>query len=452
MHSAPKTALLTPLASLSLGPYFNQQYNGEFGFYSRFLLPPLPPAVTASEGDLIDRIQVEWIVDPLSPSPELGFNIYRDGAFIGHVEKEIRIFVDFNVQAGKFYQYEVSGISSFGEGRKGSGLGFLNPNGTVTGQVKTFNGNPVVDAEITLTPTLGAALAFTGDDVAFAEYKAAFISPKWSVSGWVKIGAGNNNASIIDFGSPTAKNWWLTTNGTSKGVKFNVGAQSLAKNFSTDPDGWHHVAATYSGSSLLLYVDGELIGTASAPISGGPNLPLFSDANPTAPPIFSPGVRQHAPVQPPAVTNGNQPVQKPHGQFRRRRPRRVLEIRRRRRRQSLDLSPNASTIYLCGPAWSASRPNVVNGAVTSETGFYKIEGINYGGGTTFTAVAAKKVYDNYALEFNAANQNYTVLTDSILPGAQNASVELWVQNFENSATPRTVLANQAASGATNFFH
>lgn len=435
-----------------IGEYFSQQYNGAAGFYTRFLLPPTPPLVTASEGDLKDRIQVEWTVDPLSSSPELGFNIYRDGAFIGRVEKEIRVFVDFNVQAGRFYNYQVAGVNSFGEGRKGSGLGFLNPNGVVTGQVKTFNGSPVVDAEITLSPTLGSALEFTGDDVAFAEFSPAFLSPKWSVSCWVKIGSGNNDASIVDFGSSANKNWWLSTNGASKGVKFNVGAQSLAYNFTADPDGWHHVAAVYSGASLLLYVDGVLTGTVTAPISVA-NLPLFLGRRPDGATHFFTGKLDDLRIF------NRQLSQTEINQYKNRTVNSDAEGLAAYWKadegvgsKAYDISPNGHKMYLCGVNWTDDRPDVVNGAVTDESGFYKIEGINYGGGTTFTATPSKKVFNNYALEFNAANGEYAVLTDSVLLGVtEHACIELWVQNFENTAGYRTMLANETSDGSAVVF-
>ncbi|MBK7939622.1 MAG: LamG domain-containing protein [Lewinellaceae bacterium] len=451
-----KNRTTTSVGEPLLGPYFGQQHSGVLGFYSRFLLPPLPPAVSATEGDLKDRVQVSWAVDPLSPSPELGFNIYRDGAFIGHVEKEIRLYVDFNVQAGQFYLYEVSGVSTFGEGRKGSSLGFINPNGVITGQVRTFSGSPVADAGVTLTPTLGNALRFTGDDVAFAEFDSALISPKWSVSCWVKIDAGNNNASILDFGSPTQKNWWLTTNGTSKGVKFNVGngasTQSLSVNFSTDPDGWHHVAATYSGASLLLYLDGTLAGTiASAPIVND-TLPLFFGRKPGVLTNYFNGRLDEVRI------------------FRRQLSQTEINQYKNRTVNSdadglaaywkfdegvgakgYDISQKRLKVYLCGPEWVTDRPDVVNGAVTDASGFYKIEGINYGDGATFTAVPSKTIYSNYALEFNSVNSQYALLTDSILPNVQNAAIELRVQSFEVTATTRTLLANETPNGAAQLF-
>ena len=439
-----------------IGPYFGQQFNGVAGFYSRFLLPPTPPTVTATEGDLKDRIQIEWVVDPLSPSPELGFNIYRDGAFIGHVEKEIRLFVDFNVQAGQFYNYQISGVNPFGEGTKGSGLGFLNPNGVVTGQVRTFSGNPVIGAGVTLSPTLGTALQFTGDDVAFAPFDSALIAPKWTVSCWVKIGAGNNNGTILDFGSNVQKNWWLTTNGASKGIRFNVGngtsTQTASASFSSDPDGWHHVAATYSGASLLLYLDGSLAGTLSPVPVLNDTLPLFFGRKSGATTNYFNGSLDDVRIF------RRQLSQTEINQYKNRTVNSDAEglgaywkFDEGIGSKGYDISEKRLKTYLCGPEWSPNRPDVVNGAVTDASGFYKIEGINYGGGTTFTATPSKTAYDNYALEFNGANGNYVVLTDSVLPAPQNAAVELRIQNFENTAAARTVLANQSSNGSANFF-
>ncbi|MCC6461615.1 MAG: T9SS type A sorting domain-containing protein [Saprospiraceae bacterium] len=439
-----------------IGPYLGQTYNGVAGFYSRFLLPPSAPLVYASEGDLKDRIQVNWVLDPLSPSAEQGFNIYRDGAFIDHVEKEVRVYIDFNVQAGQFYNYEVSGVNGFGEGSEGSSLGFLNPNGVITGQVRTFSGNPVLGAGVTLTPTLGNALQFTGDDVAFAEFDSVLLSPKWSVSCWVKIGAGNNNGTLLDFGSNAQKNWWLTTNGTAKGIRFSVGngpgtPQSSAVNFSSDPDGWHHIAATYSGASLLLYLDGKLSSTLTPAPMTTDTLPLFFGRKSGAMSNYFNGQLDEVRIF------NRQLSQTEINQYKNRTVNSDAEALAAYWKfdegigsKAYDISPKRLKTYLCGPEWSADRPTVVNGAVTDASGFYKIDGINYGSGTTFTATPSKTAYDNYALEFNSVNSNYAVLTDSVLPSLANAAIELRLQNFENAAVDRTVLANQSPTG-TNFF-
>ncbi|RLD22507.1 MAG: hypothetical protein DRI69_01040, partial [Bacteroidetes bacterium] len=203
-----------------IGSYFSQEYQGTAGFYGKFHLPPSEPLVGASEGDLVDRIQIDWEIDALSPSPELGFNIYRDGALIVHVDKDVRKYIDFNVLAGHFYTYEVAGVSQFGEGFKGSTLGFINPNGVVTGQIKTLSGNPVAGAEVTLSPTLGTALAFSGDDMAFVEANSALTSPEWTLSCWLKIGNHDESGTIFDYGLDDNVNWSMTVSGKTGETKF----------------------------------------------------------------------------------------------------------------------------------------------------------------------------------------------------------------------------------------
>ena len=53
-----------------VGPHSSAAYFGSMGFWSRFVAPPGAPTVVATQGDLLDRIQVSWNLDPLSPAPE----------------------------------------------------------------------------------------------------------------------------------------------------------------------------------------------------------------------------------------------------------------------------------------------------------------------------------------------------------------------------------------------
>ncbi|HNM28091.1 MAG TPA: fibronectin type III domain-containing protein, partial [Saprospiraceae bacterium] len=109
------------------------EQTSSLGFYSRYLLPPFALALRATQGDLLDRIQLTWEIDALGPSPNDGFNIYRDGVFLANVGSNIRTYNDFNVIAGIAYNYEVRGINLYGEGSPGKAIGFQVPNGTVTG-------------------------------------------------------------------------------------------------------------------------------------------------------------------------------------------------------------------------------------------------------------------------------------------------------------------------------
>ncbi|MBP6625165.1 MAG: hypothetical protein KA198_08335, partial [Chitinophagaceae bacterium] len=71
-------------SALAVGQVFigymdNSSFNSNVGFYGRYLLPPFALQVKATQGDLLDRIQLSWEIDALGPSPNEGFNIYRDG-------------------------------------------------------------------------------------------------------------------------------------------------------------------------------------------------------------------------------------------------------------------------------------------------------------------------------------------------------------------------------------
>ena len=101
------------------------------------------------------------------PSPNAGFNIYRDGIFLATVDSNIRSYNDFNVITGHPYIYTVRGINAFGEGTPGTALGFQVPNGVVTGWVSTVSGNAVPDALVTLTPMQGFSTKYGAMDGAF---------------------------------------------------------------------------------------------------------------------------------------------------------------------------------------------------------------------------------------------------------------------------------------------
>lgn len=275
-----------------VGEAVNQARIGSFGFWSRLLIAPAPPAVMATEGDLPDRINIFWEPDPLSPVVSGGFNIYRDGVLLTTVDPDIRSFVDFNVIAGQFYTYSVSGKNQFGEGSRGSALGFLNPNGVVTGQVKSNSSNPVPGVIVTLSPTIGASARFDGNGKIFAEYSPVFPTSQFTISCWVKIDDNNNSTAIYDFGSHIGKNWWLHTlpSSSGKGVRFSMaksggGTTSLQYAFpAATADDWHNVAVSFSGTSVLLYVDGELIETA---VTGFQQVipSCFSDRKPMVPAV-----------------------------------------------------------------------------------------------------------------------------------------------------------------------
>ena len=133
---------------------------GAVGFWSFLHLEPQAPIVVASEGDYPDRIEIRWDMFSLSPVSSEGFKVFRDGNLIGKVAGSQYAFVDFDVTAGELYNYEVTASNDFGESKAGTFIGFVNPNGVITGRVETSSGLAASGAKVTLNPNLGKSLDF----------------------------------------------------------------------------------------------------------------------------------------------------------------------------------------------------------------------------------------------------------------------------------------------------
>lgn len=433
-----------------VGSAFEPNLNFSFGFWSRFLVAPSSPAVLGSEGEFPDRNQISWVPDPLSPETTVGFNIYRNGALLASVNPEVRSFIDFNVTAGEFYTYEVAGVNNFGEGYKGSALAFLNPNGVVTGKVETFSGNPVIGAVVTLTPTLGTALNFNNNASSFVEYDTLIPVEAFTVSSWVKVGDGNHKSAILDFGSHLEKNWWLHTQDSTlgKGVSFCIGrgnndVTALNHTFTAGTeDEWHYIAASYNGSSLLLYVDGELVQTGVGSI--------VSDSS-----VLFLGQRSDGQN---FYTGKMDEVRF----FDRQLPQTEIQMLMNKTAspeteglvsywkfdegigsKAFNISENKFTAYHCGVEWTTDKPFVINAGITDESGFYKIEGINYSDGTTFTATPSKSFYLNQSLEFNGVNSTYANLTDFDLKDTSAITVTFKAFDFSGN---QAILSKADAGG------
>ncbi|MFN4254123.1 MAG: LamG-like jellyroll fold domain-containing protein [Saprospiraceae bacterium] len=402
-----------------VGQYFGQLNKGTFGFWGSFLLPPAAPMVMASQGDLEDRVQVDWNPDPLSPTAT-SYKIYRNGALLATVDGETFSFLDFNVIAGRFYTYSVSGVNGFGEGSKGDALGFLSPNGVITGQVKSIGNNPVAGALVTLSPTTGAALSFNGTDgMAFANYDTAYAFEGFTLSCWVKFGAGGNDSKgIIDLGSSIGKNIWLHTLPTAAGtgVRFGMGRAlgdvtelNAAFEAGTEAD-WHHVAASYDGNLLLLFVDGELEASKVEAFETD-SMPVFFGRKSDGTAFFNGKLDEVRLFNKPQSGTDikmfmsrtvNTDAEGLVGYW---------KFDENVGDKAFDLTARKNRAYLCGASWTSDRANVVNAGMTDATGFYRIAGINYGAGTTFTARPSKYFYKEQALEFTAANESLVDLPE-----------------------------------------
>lgn len=428
----------------AVGVSVSQTYSSQFGFWTRFLLPPQAPQVMVSQGDFPDRVLIQWELDPLSATAEGGYIVLRDGAFLGQTDAGITQLIDFNVQAGEFYEYSVLGRNQFGRGMPGKAIGFVNPNGVVTGKVETFSGNPVAGAIVTLTPTIGTSLQFDGvNDYLCVTHLPVVPTDMFTASAWVKIGATYDSDGILDLGSDFNKNFWLHTTpaGAGKGIVAGVGdgtaSQSLTAMFAEDPDGWHQVTAVYGGGSLILYVDGLFAGSMKAPIANEAALitigsrrdqtgffdGMIDDVRLFNRPLTGTEVFLTKDITVSSNMDGLVAYWKMDEGI---------------GAKAFDLTANDMHAFINGATFNSSTPAITNAAMTDEGGAYAIEGVNYSTVQSFTATPSKIFYQQYALEFNSAYEACATLTDFDLP--DTATVEIVIHPFD--LTSRQSLLNK----------
>ncbi|MCC6461159.1 MAG: LamG domain-containing protein, partial [Saprospiraceae bacterium] len=414
--------------------------NSTLGFYARYLLPPFAVSVTATQGDLLDRIQLSWEIDALGPSPNEGFNIYRDGIFLAAVGSNIRNYNDFNVIPGIPYNYEVRGRNLYGEGSAGKALGFQVPNGVVTGWVQTTSGRPVPDALVTLTPLQGFSAKFGPTDGAFAQAdpgQAAFLPASgqdWTMAFWIRTDAANANAGLIQFAPFPLYIRALASSGGHEGVEVATSATGAPFLSTAFPDstknGWHHVAFSFDGSGGQgrLYLDGVLTGLAPmAPLPSADELKIGARTGTGAGGwtgyldelrLYN---RRLDELDLGEVRMGTASSLTPNLTH-------YWKMDEERGVKSFDILKRHK-LYFCGAIFDPERPNVRTMGKTNQQGYYRIESASYGTGTTFLAEPMKDFYMYRALKFTRNEADYAVLPDfSVTP---KATLELWV----NSAGP-----------------
>ena len=433
------------------GVFAGQQYNGMLGFFSRFLLPPLAPLVSASQGELLDRIQVTWTLDPLSPAPTGGYNIYRDDIFIASVGRNVLSYNDFNVIAGRPYIYKIVGINEFGEGPGGLATGFQVPNGVITGKVSTLNGTPVPDALVTLTPLQGFSAAFGYGDGAFFDLDTALTSllpvagNSWTIAFWIRTDSAANQGAVLRLGPNDlyfrAKNSSSGTNGIEISTTA-TGTALLSADFPSDAaTAWRHIALTFNADDDQgrLYLDGKLMGITAMNELGVVNhidLGASTDQGNWGGALDELRI-YHSLLEEidlaevlMSTASSITPGLANYWKFDEEKGGSSFDIKTRQR------------IYFCGAEFSSDRPNVNTAGKTNAAGYYRVEGISYGTGVTFLATPSKYFYKYRALRFKKAQADYVTLPDfSLTP---KSTLELLLNSSGPGGT-QTVLSKKWAS-------
>jgi hypothetical protein len=444
MKSQNRRTKLT-IGQTVVGSAFGPQNNSTFGYWAGFLVAPFPPFVKATQGELLDRIQISWAANPLGPFANEGFKIYRDGVYLAQVDKNTRNYNDFNVIAGRPYNYEVRGINAYGEGSSGHALGFQVPNGVVTGWVRTLNDNPVPNALVTLMPMQGFSAFFDPQDGAFAvpdtstDFNFMPLSDSdWSMTFWLKTDQAAGDPLFFAMTPQTFTIRALNSNG----VSVSVGGATLSGNFGSPADQWHHVMIGYSDGRYRLYLDGLLAsinnGTALLQSEGLHLGKRASNDNWQGRldelRIYHKRLDE---LDLPEIMEGTASSLTEGLKY-------YWKMDEEQGTKSFDVL-NRAPLFFCGAAFSDDRPPVRTSGMTNEDGYYRIESASYGTGITFLAEPMKSFYAHRALKFTRAEADYATLPDfSLTP---KATLETWI----NSAGPdglQNVLSKRWAGGNT----
>lgn len=426
---------------LSTKTMLSQENQAGFGVYSAFLMPPLPPLLVATQGDFKDRVRLSWTVNPLSSVPT-GFSVFRDGSFLFNVDGDVFDQLDVYTQAGEYYQYSIVAKNAFGSGSPGKAVGFVNPNGVVSGKISTNSGNPVPGVEVRLSPLTGASMAFDGvDDELCVSYNDKFPTDKFTISAYVKFNTANDETGIIDWGSTLKKNWWITTtkSNEARGYIFHIGngtgSDSLKyylPNPTTNPENinrWHQITMVYNGSALSVMVDGEFVGTKPASISRTKNYlnigGKIGDGSFFKGNIDDVRIYNRPLTQTEIQSTKNRSVSKTENGLVA-----YWKMDEGVGQKVFDSStfPTNANIYGLNAKFSSDIPEVYNAGISDVTGYYAIDGINYSTIESFRATPMKNFEFNSAIEFNAADKSYGDLTNFDIP--DTATVEVLFYPFD----------------------
>ncbi len=401
------------------------------GFWSRYQVPPLRPFVTASKGEVLDRIEVNWAPDPLGATPE-SYKLYRNGVFLVSLDAKTSNYNDFNVIAGKPYTYTVLGVNQYGEGRPGSAIGFQVPNGVITGLVQTANGAPVPDVQVSLMPLQGFSAKLGGSDGAFAVVDTSFIPTNggdWTLTFWMKTTHASAESSVLRMGGFLFEVDALASSSGQEGIKvIDSGGELFSVNF---PDSlkndWHHVAISYAAGFGRLYLDGVLVAIremAALPYETDLNIGATGnndgwDGRLDELRIYHARLDEIDLAQVQQVTASSTTEDLAY----------YWKMDEEKGIISYDIVHRKPLTFCGNTAFDADRPTVCTAGRTNESGYYKIEGVSYGSGLTFLASPSKFFYKHRALKFERVAEHYATLPDFSLTA--QATLELWI----NSAGP-----------------
>lgn len=428
------------------------------GYWSPYLKEPRPPIVRASDGDFQDMVLIEWTVeDDRTGPPATGdeVTLYRNSYILTTLPVRQTQYQDFNVFPGEYYVYGVTTTNDMGESHTDDNIGFLNPNGVITGTVKTPSGNPVIDTKVTLTPNLGRSAFFDGSSYIYyfdartsANRLFTGLEGNYTIETWFRSVSTDQQTIFAAVDSATANHYVLielTEEGKLRWQHNPVAGSSgssseiITVNVYTEDSEWHHLAAVFDINDMTLYVDGAIVGhtTASGPVDDTVEI-VLGKRSPIGSELFLKGrlddfriwsgARSWADLrkQMDLTLSGEESGLAAYWKF--------DEVEGD---IIFDLTANDNDGNICGVSHNNITAPVFVGALTDSVGNYAIKGIYYATGYTFTVTPHKTTSIGRSLQFDGTD-DYISFQSQRIDLTAGYTVEGWFKT--SSASDQTIFA------------
>lgn len=457
-----------------------QGISAETGVWGHYRLQPQAPVANASQGEYVDRVEVEWeIIDGYFGPPITGSitKVYRNGRLLTTVPLEQTAYVDYNVFPGEFYTYQIVSTNQFGESWPLEAIGFMQPNGRVTGKIETRTGAPVSDTKVTLSPNLGRSLELDGtDDYAFFTDQDYSINSYYTIEGWwrnvdvktqtliVAVDSGTTDV-IVKISLDASGHLHYLHDGNADGTGIEL-ITTDAYNLTAFDRDWHHFAAVYDTTNVYLYVDGNRVAEAltSDPITvtkveielgkDGPDLTTgFYSGHLDDFRIWQVG-RERSDIRKfkDITLTGEEDYLQSYWKFDEQYSDKIFDF-------AANPVPEREHGYICGVTRSDFISPVELGAYSDEGGDYLVKGVYYGAGTTFSVSPEKETAIGNAMYFDGTDDMVAFDRNRLLL-ANGITIEGWFKTgaggdqiiFASNDAETNVLHHQiwvAANGLLN---
>ena len=245
-----------------VGAYKDDNNGNESGSAYIYELIATPDQVEVADGIYNNLNKISW--NNRSGSVE-NFKIYRNGEYHDITIAGAQGYNDYDAVPGKIYTYGVSAYNSnWGNSAIVSATGWQRANGRLDGVVSSSQGAGVADVNIlaSLTADLTNCLNFDGvEDYVEVPDNPNFNLNQWTIEAWVYPQSGDYIISRAVDSIITFQIQYLpSTQNISTGFQDENELEYLVTSSTNSvPAGeWTHIAGIYDGSTLSVYINGQL--------------------------------------------------------------------------------------------------------------------------------------------------------------------------------------------------